>query len=107
MQAFPDARHLASWAELSPRHNEIRGKWRPARTRRGNRTLRGTMVLCGQSAGAQPQDLPGGRVAPHRRATRQQARSHGHDWRPWATKSASTKLIDHLSAVTLLTHPRQ
>ena len=51
MQAFPDARHLASWAGLSPGDNESGGKRRPARTRRGNRTLRRSMVLCGQSAG--------------------------------------------------------
>jgi len=51
MQAFPNARPFASWAGLSPGDNESGGKRRPARTRRGNRTLRRAMAWCGQAAG--------------------------------------------------------
>lgn len=51
MQAFPDAAQFVSWAGLSPGDNESGGKRRPARTRRGNRTLRRAMALSGQAAG--------------------------------------------------------
>lgn len=51
MRAFPNARQFASWAGLVPGDNESGGKRRPARTRRGNRTLRRAMALSGQAAG--------------------------------------------------------
>ena len=51
MQAFPNAAQFVSWAGLSPGDNESGGKRRPARTRRGNRTLRRAVALSGQAAG--------------------------------------------------------
>jgi len=48
--SFPTARHLASWAGLSPGSNESAGKAKPAPTRKGNKYLRTILVQCVQSA---------------------------------------------------------
>ena len=44
MTAFPDARHLASWAGLCPGNAESAGKRFSGRTRKGNRYLRRILV---------------------------------------------------------------
>ena len=46
MQRFGSASRLASWAGLSPGHNESAGKRRKGRTRKGNRYLRRVLVQC-------------------------------------------------------------
>jgi transposase len=44
MTQFPDARHLSSWAAISPGNNESAGKRKSGRTRRGNNYLKTTLV---------------------------------------------------------------
>ena len=44
MEAFPTARHLASWAKVSPGNNESGGKRRSGRTGTGNKWLKTTLV---------------------------------------------------------------
>ena len=44
MSVFPSHGHLASWAGLSPGHNESAGKKKSTRTRKGNKGLKS--VLC-------------------------------------------------------------
>ena len=51
MSQFPSADHLVSWAGLCPGSNESGGKRRPARARKGNKSLRTAMVEAGQAAG--------------------------------------------------------
>ena len=51
LSAFPDARHLASWAALCPGNNESAGKRKQGRTRKGNRYLRRALVQAGWAAG--------------------------------------------------------
>jgi transposase len=47
---FPSPAHLASWAGLSPGHNESAGKRKPARVRPGNKALRNAMVEAARAA---------------------------------------------------------
>lgn len=48
---FPSAKHLCSWAKLSPGHNESAGKRKSGRTGKGNKGLRAILVACAHAAG--------------------------------------------------------
>jgi transposase len=50
MGRFPTAGHLASWAGLCPGNNESAGKRKSGKARKGNKTLKTTLVQCAQSA---------------------------------------------------------
>jgi len=50
MSVFPSAKHLCSWAGLSPGNNESAGKKKKAKARKGNTTLKRKMVQCARSA---------------------------------------------------------
>jgi len=50
MNQFPTAGHLAVWAGVCPGNNVSAGKSKSGRTRKGNQTLRTTLVQCAQSA---------------------------------------------------------
>ena len=50
MGRFPTAAHLSSWAGVCPGNNESAGKRRNGKTRKGNKTLKSTLVQCAQSA---------------------------------------------------------
>jgi len=44
MERFPTAGHLASWAGICPGQNESAGKRKSAKTRKGSKWLRGTLI---------------------------------------------------------------
>lgn len=50
MSKFPSASHLVSWAGLCPSKNESAGKKKRGKSRKGNSTLRKTLVQCARSA---------------------------------------------------------
>jgi transposase len=50
MSQFPDANHLTAWSGLAPGNNESGGKRYSGRTRKGNQTLRSTMVQAAHAA---------------------------------------------------------
>ena len=50
MSVFPTAEHLSSWAGMSPGQNESAGKKKRGKTRKGNNTLRKTLVQSARSA---------------------------------------------------------
>lgn len=50
MDQFPDEKHLASWAGVCPGQNESAGKRMSGKTRKGNSTLKKTLVQCANSA---------------------------------------------------------
>jgi transposase len=50
MSRFPSAKHLASWAGVSPANHESAGKKKRAGTRKGNPALKKTLVQCGRAA---------------------------------------------------------
>ena len=50
MSKFPSAENLASWAGLSPGQNESAGKRKRGKTRKGNGTLKKTLVQSARSA---------------------------------------------------------
>jgi transposase len=50
MDRFPTAGHLAVWAGVCPGNNVSAGKSTSGKTRKGNQTLRTTLVQCAQSA---------------------------------------------------------
>jgi transposase len=51
MSVFPTAAHLSSWAGICPGNNESAGKRKSGKSRKGNNTLRATLVECAQAAG--------------------------------------------------------
>ena len=51
MAWFPSAKHLCSWAKLSPGNNESAGKRKSGRTGKGNKWLRAVLVECAHAAG--------------------------------------------------------
>jgi transposase len=50
MDQFPSAAHLSSWAGVCPGNNESAGKRKSGKTRKGNSTLKKTVIQCGRSA---------------------------------------------------------
>ena len=50
MEQFKDAAHLCSWAGLVPGCNESAGKKLSSRIRKGNKSLKATLVECARSA---------------------------------------------------------
>jgi transposase len=50
MRQFPSAKHLASWAGMSPGNNESGGKKKPSKTTNGDKYLRSCLVECGWGA---------------------------------------------------------
>jgi transposase len=51
MTRFPSAKHLCSWAKLSPGNNESAGKRKTGHTGKGNKWLRSILVECAHAAG--------------------------------------------------------
>jgi transposase len=51
MAWFPSAKHLCSWAQVSPGHNESAGKRKSGRTGKGHKWLRAVLVACAHAAG--------------------------------------------------------
>jgi transposase len=51
MAWFPSAKHLCSWAKVSPGNNESAGKRKSGRTGKGNKWLRALLVECAHAAG--------------------------------------------------------
>ena len=51
MNRFPTAKHLVSWAGMSPGNNESAGKRRSGRTRNGDRALKAALTEAGHAAG--------------------------------------------------------
>jgi transposase len=47
----PSAKHLCSWAKVSPGNNESAGKRKSGRTGKGNKWLRAILVACAHAAG--------------------------------------------------------
>lgn len=73
MSRFPTAKHLASWAGMSPGNNESAGKRRSGKTKKGNRELRRILVQAGHAAGRSKDTQLGvqfGRLAARRGAKR-------------------------------------
>jgi len=52
MSRFPTAGHLAAWAGLAPGNNESAGKRKSGRTRKGNITLKTTLIQSAKTAKA-------------------------------------------------------
>lgn len=52
MSRFPTAGHLAAWAGLAPGNNESAGKRKGGRTRKGNPTLKTTLIQSTKTAKA-------------------------------------------------------
>jgi transposase len=50
MNRYPSAAHLCSWAGMAPGNHESAGKKKPTRTRRGNPSLRTTLVEAARAA---------------------------------------------------------
>lgn len=50
MSRFPSENHLCAWAGVSPGNNESAGKRKSGKTRKGNKTLKKTLVQCATSA---------------------------------------------------------
>jgi len=50
MSQFPTAGHLCAWAGVSPGDNESAGKRKSGKTRKGNKTLKKTLIQCATSA---------------------------------------------------------
>ncbi len=50
MSRFPTAGHLAAWSGLAPGNNESAGKRKSGKTRKGNPTLKTTLIQCAKTA---------------------------------------------------------
>lgn len=50
MTRFPTAQHFASWGGMCPGNNESAGKRKSGKTRKGNRLLKTTLVICAHTA---------------------------------------------------------
>jgi transposase len=50
MSRFPTEKHLASWAGICPGNDESAGKKKSGKTRKGNSTLKKTLIHCGKAA---------------------------------------------------------
>ena len=50
MTRFPTAAHLCAWAGLAPGNNESAGKRYSGKTRKGNATLKTTLIQCAKTA---------------------------------------------------------
>lgn len=50
MSRFPSDRHLTAWAGVAPGNNQTGGKQRSTKTRKGNKYLRGALVLAAHGA---------------------------------------------------------
>ena len=50
MSKFPTAGHLCAWAGVAPGDNESGGRRKSGKTRKGNRTLKKTLIQCATSA---------------------------------------------------------
>ena len=50
MEQFPNEKNLASWAGVCPGQNDSAGKRKSGKTRKGNSTLKKTLVQCANSA---------------------------------------------------------
>ena len=50
MSRFPTAAHISSWCGLCSGNNESAGKRRSGKSRKGNKTLKSTLVQCAKSA---------------------------------------------------------
>jgi transposase len=50
MSVFASERHISSWAGMCPGNNESAGKSKSGKTRKGNKTLRTTLVECARAA---------------------------------------------------------
>jgi transposase len=73
MEQFPTDAHLASWAGMCPGSNESAGKKKGGKTRKGNSTLKKTLVQCGKAAGRSKNTYLGSvykRIAARRGANR-------------------------------------
>ena len=73
MDQFPTDAHLASWAGMCPGNNESAGKRKGGKTRKGNSTLKKTLVQCGKAAGRSRNSYLGSmyrRIAARRGANR-------------------------------------
>ncbi len=50
MTRFPTAQHFASWGGMCPGNNESAGKRKSGKTRKGNKLLKTTLVICAHAA---------------------------------------------------------
>lgn len=50
MSRFPTDKHLASWAGMCPGDNESAHKRKSGKTRKGNKLLRTTLIICAHAA---------------------------------------------------------
>ena len=50
MSRFPTAKHLCAWAGVSPGNNESAGKRYSGKTRKGNKTLKTTLIQCAKTS---------------------------------------------------------
>ncbi len=50
MSRFPTDAHISSWAGLCPGNNQSAGRRKSGKTRKGNKLLRSTLVVCAHSA---------------------------------------------------------
>jgi transposase len=50
MSRFPSAQHLCAWAGVAPGNNESAGKRKKTKTRKGNKTLKKTLIQCANNA---------------------------------------------------------
>ena len=54
MSRFPTDAHLAAWAGLAPGNHESAGKRKHGKTRKGNVTVKTTLIQCAKTAKSKP-----------------------------------------------------